>query len=264
MVSATLPPSIFCSVNLHGAQHDAIDSTAPGRSPSTAPSIAQLGSSRAAAAPYPPFTPSYPPFTPSSPNFDRSSNLDSNQSVPLYPGVRNGESVVAGVRNGEGVVAGVRAVSRAGHASPARPSACAHPQTTVHEMESPSWSPPNTGPISWALPNMGLPESQLKSQSRATFMGQMGLPDLPNMGLPNFDHFVNFGRSLVGGRSMTPPTTTTPAPKTTPSPMSASASARVARATSTHLDRRQAGMRIACGGQLSPAFKSNSPRYARR
>ena len=264
VVSATLPPSIFCSVNLHGAQHDAIDSTAPGRSPSTAPSIAHLGSSRAAAAPYPPFTPSYPPFTPSSPNFDRSSNLDSNQSVPLYPGVRNGEGVVAGVRNGEGVVVGVRAVSRAGHASPARPSACAHPQTTVHEMESPSWSPPNTGPISWALPNMGLPESQLKSQSRATFMGQMGLPDLPNMGLPNFDHFVNFGRSLVGGRSMTPPTTTTPAPKTTPSPMSASASARVARATSTHLDRRQAGMRIACGGQLSPAFKSNSPRYARR
>jgi hypothetical protein len=96
-------------------------------------------------------------------------------------------------------------------------------------------------------------------------MGQIGLPDLPNMGLPNFDHFVNYGRSLVGGRSMTPPPPTTPpVPNTTPSPMSASASARVARATSTHLDRRKAGMRIACGGQLSPTFKSTSPRYARR
>ena len=275
-LSAAPPPSIFCSVNLHGAQHDAMNSTAPSHSPS----IAKLGSSRAgdptapirqlpAAAPYPPFSPSSIPHT----NLGRS---PSHQSLPLEPGVH------PGVRNGEGVVTGVRVVSRVGHASlnasPAHPPNCvvsrighaslnaspAHPQAAVHETESPSWSPPNMGPISWALPNMGLPEPQSQPRSRATFMGQIGLPDLPNMGLPNFDHFVNYGRSLVGGRSMTPPPTTPPVPNTTPSPMSASASARVARATSTHLDRRKAGMRIACGGQLSPTFKSTSPRYARR
>lgn len=250
-LSAAPPPSIFCAVNLHDAQHDAMNSTAPGRSPSTAPSIAKLGSSRAGDPTAPirqlPTSDPYPPCSPSSipPNFGRST---SHQSLPLY----------SGVRNGEGVVTGVRVVSRVGHASPA------HPQAAVHETESPSWSPPNMGPLSWALPSMGLPESQLQPQSRATFMGQIGLPDLPNMGLPNFDHFVNYGRSLVGGRSMTPPPTTPPVPNTTPSPMSASASARVARATSTHLDRRKAGMRIACGGQLSPTFKSTSPRYARR
>ena len=269
-LSAAPPPSIFCSVNLHGAQHDAMISTAPSHSPSTAPSIAKLGSSRAgdptdpirqlpAAAPYPPFSPSSIPHT----NLGRS---PSHQSLPLepgvHPGVRNGEGVVTGVRNGEGVVTGVRVVSRVGHAS--LNASPAHPQAAAHETESPSWSPPNMGPISWALPNMGLPESQFQPRSRATFMGQIGLPDLPNMGLPNFDHFVNYGRSLVGGRSMTPPPTTPPVPNTTPSPMSASASARVARATSTHLDRRKAGMRIACGGQLSPTFKSTSPRYARR